>query len=231
MPAYRYFHADKFKENEQVALEGLEFQHLGKVMRGKPGDVVELVNGVGELAQGEISELGKRKAILQVIGVNRRDKPERQLVLAQASPKMNRLEFILEKGTELGATEFRIFPGTHSEKKEYSENQLERLRNITIAAMKQSGRLFLPTIVLMPALQKWKELQLPAYFGDVSENAPRLLDAVKKDSALIFIGPEAGFTKQEEAKMQDLGALGVKLHNNILRTDTAAIAALAILTA
>jgi 16S rRNA (uracil1498-N3)-methyltransferase len=226
MPAERFFAEVPFTVGETVVVEGLEFHHLRNVMRKEKGEGLELVNGKGQLAVAIIEKIGKHDARCNILSVQEKPSTAR-IILAQALPRLNRLETIIEKAVELGVLEFWLFPGELSEKTELSHNQLQRLHMIAVGAMKQCGRLDLPQIVLKPALAQWEATGMPSFFGDTAENAPWIKPVA--GSALIFIGPESGFTDEEEATLKKLGAQGVKLHNNILRTDTAAIAALCLL--
>ena len=229
MPADRYYFSASLRLNEQIILEGAEAHHLSGVMRGRRGDAVEIVNGRGELAFAEVTEIEKKRVQLTILKVVIAEPAKKRLILAQALPKMNRLEIIIEKATELGIDEIWLFPGKQSEKQEISPNQTERMQGILISAMKQCGRLFLPKIELRPPLKKWETIQLPAFFGDLREGVRSFVSFVKQKQAneglLFLIGPESGFDDDEVRQMEKLGAEGVKLHENILRTDTAAIAA------
>jgi 16S rRNA (uracil1498-N3)-methyltransferase len=226
MPANRYYHPQLFQANSEIYLEGAEQHHLVSVMRTHVGDSVELVNGLGQLAIGALAAIEKKHAKLVLLSVTSVPAEPGQRILAQALPKMARLECILEKATELGVSAFWLFPGAHSEKQQLSQNQLERAHHILISAMKQCGRLFLPEITLKPPLKQWRELPLPAFFGDLHPEAPAAWNSLPAaENLLFFIGPEAGFAEEEVRQLQHLQAKGVKLHNNILRTDTAAIAA------
>lgn len=231
MPAERYFVEGNFHTGSQVKLEGQEHHHLVHVMRAKAGESVELINGAGELAIAIISQIEKKRATLEIQKISKEPKPGFEIVLAQATPRINRLDFILEKGTELGMTQLWLFPGDNSERKSLTEHQLDRMRSLVIAAMKQCGRLYLPTISQKSSLTNWKQQEFPCFFGDVGSEAPPLAKAWQNTShsngVIFFIGPESGFSDKEEKALKDLGALGVKLHDNILRTDTAALAALA----
>lgn len=229
MPAERFFIDSALEERMEIILEGSEFHHLAHVMRIDEGDITEIVNGQGALARAQLKRREKKKALFEVESVLKQEKPSKKIILAQALPRINRLDFIIEKGTELGATEFWLFPGQLSERKLLTEHQIERLKGQIIASMKQCGRLFLPEIKIRPSINKWERLELPGYFGDLSENAPHFLKVYKGDSSLFFIGPESGFTENEQRELQKLGAQGVKLHPNILRTDTAALVALTLL--
>lgn len=232
MPAERYFFEQAFSLDSVIALEGQEFHHLTHVMRNREGDVVELVNGQGLLAKATIDRIEKKKSFLKVIEIVRADKDSFSLILAQGIPRSNRLDFILEKGTELGMSELWLFSASHSEKKEFSEHQLERMKGVLIAAMKQCGRLFLPTIKMVSPLDKWEKPSHVCFFGDTTPNAPCFAEAWKKQSpkngVIVVIGPESGFNTREVERLKQLEAVGVSLHKNILRTDTAALVALTL---
>lgn len=232
MPAERYYIDETIDEGERKELSGSEFHHLAHVMRTKVGEEIELVNGRGFLAKAEVEKIAKDRAFLYIAEVSASSPSKKTVILAQAMPKPNRLDFILEKGTELGVDEFWLFPGHHSAKKEVFPNQLERMKGLTIAAMKQCGRLFLPEIKFMPTLDKWKPLQGSAFFGDVDPSALSFENAWRATTPsfpiLFFVGPESGFADAEIVELKRRGAQGVKLHSNILRTDTAAITALSL---
>ncbi len=225
MPSERFFYPDLFEENAVIALDAEEHRHI-KVMRIRPEEEIELINGKGELAIGVVDSIEKQKTTIILQKVTKVEKPSTKIILAQALPKQNKLDFIVEKGTELGMSELRLFPGDFSEKKELSANQLERCRHLTIAALKQCGALFLPEISLAPPLKNWQRPPC-AYFGDINPKAPKLKDTFKPSQEIIFfIGPEKGFSASEEIILEKL-ATGISLHKNILRTETAAICALA----
>lgn len=220
MPADRFFVDAPI--GQVIALSGEEAHHL-HVMRVRPGEEVEVVNGRGILARARIEMIDKKEASLEVISRIEHPTPKTRLILAQALPRFSALEWIVEKGTELGTTEFLLFPAERSEKKSLTEHQLQRLRLLAQSALKQCGRLFLPTITIHPSLDHWDKPQGTLYFGDVG-SAPKLSNP--SSHTLFFIGPEKGFSPTESERLQQFGAHGISLHENTLRTETAAIAAL-----
>ena len=165
MPAERYFFEGSFPIGSQVKLDGQEHHHLVRVMRSKAGDPVELINGTGELATALISLIEKKYTLLDIQNVIKEPKSGFEIILAQAIPRINRLDFILEKGTELGMTQLWLFPGDHSERKSLTEHQIERMRLSAIAATKQCGRLYLPIISQKPSLIKWERTDYPVFSG------------------------------------------------------------------
>ena len=236
MPAERFYIDHFFQAKELHELKEAEFHHLIHVMRARVGDHIEIVNGKGALAQASLHNVSKNKASLYIESVMQEPEHPCRIILAQAIPKPNRLDFILEKGTELGVDEFWLFPGHLSIKKEFSSHQLERARLLTIAAMKQCGRLTLPKIEVKPILDKWPHLDsLTSFFGDIDPEASifknELLALPSPDNPILFFtGPESGFNEKEIGILKNLGAKGVKLHTNILRTDTASLVALSLIS-
>ncbi len=200
-----------------LPLTGNELHHL-RVLRATPGDTFELIDGRGTLSSARLTALSKKEAHFEITSTTTAPEPP-PLTLIQALPRPERLSTILEKGTELGVTTFLLFPGERSKPKTTS---LKRPTNITIAAIKQCGRLHLPTITLMPPLLEWTDLPLPAIYGD--REGPLLISP----TSTVIIGPESGLTPQELHHLQHLGATPASLHANILRTDTAAITALVL---
>jgi 16S rRNA (uracil1498-N3)-methyltransferase len=232
MPAERYYLTGSLREGDQIQLEGQEFHHLAHVMRSEPGDDVEIVNGEGYLGNARVKSFVKKHGVILTVNeVQFHAKPPYRLVIAQGVPRHNRLDTILEKGTELGMTDLWLIGTDRSERKELSEQQLERLRGVMIAAMKQCGRLYLPDIRYFSSLQDpGLAFEGQSYFGDLDPNAPTIQSVWQPQvkEVCLFIGPESGFSPSEVDQMRSQGVNGVKLHDNILRTDTAAIAALAL---
>ena len=233
MPKERFFVDSDLSTVSMIEISDKEFHHLTHVMRLDVNDDVEVVNGKGCLCLGKIEELKKKSAIVTIQEKIFKSPPSFQVILAQASPRINRLDFILEKGTELGMSSLWLFPGERSERIKFNEHQIERMRAVTISAMKQCGRLFLPEIVIKPALDKWDALPFKGIYGDVHPDAKSINAAWPTinptNGVIIFIGPESGFSDAESKKLVQLNAHGVKLHRNILRTDTAALAALSVI--
>lgn len=226
MPSERFFTLFSVDEPE-ILLTGKEFHHLSHVMRLAVGDVLEIVNGKGAIAQGVIKRLDKKEALIKTTSLFQEKETFPRLILAQAFPRLALLEWVIEKGTELNATEFWLFPGEKSEKKEINPAQMLRLEALILAALKQCGRLFLPKIVLKPPLKEWQKSSYSLLFGDLDPQAPSLLKMGKKKKEICFvIGPEKGLSVKEIEALHKLGAKGIKLHANTLRTETAAVAAL-----
>lgn len=232
MPHNRYFLDTSFENGKSYFLIGDEAHHLAKVMRKKEGESVELVNGKNQFALAKIKHIKKREVQLEVVNIKLSLNPIYSIILCQALPRQNRLDYILEKGTELGMTEIWLFPGELSEKSNLSAAQRKRGESILIASMKQCGRLDLPKIKEMPPLFNWdqKLFLYPSFFGDLSPQAPKFSEIFKKNNGILFFnGPEPGFSQSEKEILKNNSAQGVSLHLNTLRSDTAALTALALI--
>lgn len=226
MAENRFFLPVDFVPNAEHLLTGEEHHHLSKVMRNEKGDIVELVNGKNQLALATILEVGKQTTTLRLTSLTQASPPP-PLILAQGLARPKNLDLIIEKGTELGATAFYLFPAERSEKEELSENQTTRLHTLMISALKQCGRLDLPSLEFKPPLAAWKAPKMRLLFGDLDPVAPPL--TASAEATLIFIGPEKGFSPKEIEHLHRLGAQGVRLNPNILRAETAALCALSVL--
>lgn len=233
MPNDRFYLDSPLSIGQSVVVSGDEAHHLTRVMRARTGDVVELVNGHGVLAEATVGQIERHACYLDVTHSQVEPPHPFQVILAQAIPRLNRLDTIVEKGTELGMNALWLFPGQSSERQELSDQQQKRLKAIAIAAMKQCGRLYLPEIILKPRLNEWEKLGFPAFYGAVEEEVPLFSTAwaqkTPKRGVFFFVGPEAGFSQAELACLKELGATGVGLHRHTLRTDTAPLVALSLI--
>jgi len=230
MPQNRFYLDSPLTQGEHVVLID-QLSHL-RVMRKKQGQSVELVNGKNRLALAQIDSVSKNQAELTIMEAISYPAKMGRMILCQALCESNRLDLILEKCTEIGADEFWLFPGVLSKKTQVSAHGKKRMEAIVISAMKQSGRLDLPKISLMPELAKWEKENFleKSYFGTLAERAPHLLDLSKDEQSIqFFVGPPSGFTEDEERLLKSNGVQGVQLNRNTLRTETAAIVATTLL--
>ena len=208
---YRFFTDTKLILGGAVELDDEELHHLKKVLRVRPREKIEIVNGQGALGTAIFDES------ITLLSLIEDSKPLKSSALIQAIPEKSHLEFILEKGTEIGITEFHLFPAERSKLKELSSSYLTRLKKITISALKQSKRLFLPTLEIH---SKFPNLTLKLYLAD-PKGSPF---TPSPESAGFIVGPESGFTKEEIHLFQSkYGATPIALSKNILRAETAAL--------
>ncbi|MCH9633530.1 MAG: Ribosomal RNA small subunit methyltransferase E [Chlamydiae bacterium] len=230
MPAYRYYTQETLQQPE-ITLSGLEHQHLQRVMKQTSGESVELVNGQGSLAKATILVVEKKMTRLVINDVISSPLTY-QITLLQALTSPNNLEFIIEKGTELGMTELLLFRAEKSQGF-FSEQKLKRLETKMIAALKQSGRLHLPKMKWIEDIKTQDHWPKNAFFGDTNPSAPSLYTSLPTkftESHVCFCsGPESGFTMNEEKILTNLGFMGISLHSNILRAETAPLSFLSLI--
>ncbi len=227
-------HKERFYLNIQnlntptVEIQDQEHRHLAHVMRMRIGEEVDLINGLGSIACAEIIKIEKEKTILKIRSFQ--NSPKTTLCIQLGIPLMrpSKLEWIIEKGVELGADSFFLYPAEHSKQENLSEHQLQRLDHIIISAIKQSKRLYLPSIEIVDSLQRLCLKAKRIFFGDVRSSAQTTFEPL--EFPLLFItGPESGFSKEEISFLSEK-ATGVHINPNILRAETAPIAALSILS-
>lgn len=229
MPHDRFFSHSPLNEGDLITLSQDEGLHLTTVMRHQEGDLVELCNGAGTVAKCEVEAVGKKGVKLRILrAITEKDQAiEVALYLAHLPHKL--LDFVIEKGTELGITHFYLYSSERS-RESLSPSHQERLHKIAISSIKQSGRLYLPHIEEVGALAAWTSFPKLTLFGTLQE-APTLFETYKKEEPVSFIiGPQSGLTPQEEAHLIHIGAKPVRLYKQTLRAETAALAAAALLT-
>jgi 16S rRNA (uracil1498-N3)-methyltransferase len=225
------FYTNKI-EGKLAFLAEAEAQHLGKVMRKKVGDTIHLIDGQGGHYQGEIIALDKRSASIEITESYRGAEPVARLHLAVAPTKNNnRLEWLLEKATEVGVTAFWPFVSFHSERKNI---KIDRLEKIVLAATKQSLNAYLPII---HPLQNFSDLleQLAEDFPEKVDKYIAYIDPQVNShlqdnysggkDVVILIGPEGGFSPEEVELARQKGFKPVSLGPARLRTETAGLVA------
>lgn len=223
MPVERFY--APFDLKGTVQLQGAEHHHLVNVLRIRTKEEVELVNGRGELAKAQVETISRHDTTLKILSCIHKTLPPPRLKLALPLMRLSKLELVIEKCTELGSDSFLLYRADFSEKSDLSEHQFERLEYIAISAMKQCGRLDLPPIELT-TFEKILALDETLLFGDTRlENITHF-----PQGKFIFItGSERGFSEKELLALERRGR-GIKLNKNILRAETAPIAAAAICT-
>jgi len=228
MPANRFFYPGPLVQDETIQLTEAEHHHL-RVMRIETGEEVEIINGKGALATATLIEMQKHSASCQIVEVVQHPSPKRQCALVIPLMRPSKLEWIVEKATELGADVLSFYAADFSEKIQLSSNQLERLHNLCLSALKQSGRLYLPMIEEFPSLQRAMIEEATYYFGDTTGDGISLLKApCGPHRTALITGPERGFSPKE-LELLARSAQGVSLSAHILRAETAPIAGISLL--
>lgn len=216
-----------------IYLENEEAQHCTKVLRCKMDDEVEVLNGNGILYEGKISNIQKNEIQISIQKIVKEEKENSNKLSVAICPTKNpaRIEWFLEKATEIGIA--NIYP-VISDRTEKQSIKQERLQQIIISAAKQSGQLFFPTLHAIQKLSSFYNsptLQFSNYFIAHCEDEKQHLKNVykKNESALLLIGPEGDFTKEEISIAINKNYIPVSLGNSILRVETAGVYACSII--
>ncbi len=219
-----------------LRVDGDAFHHL-RVLRLSLGEMLEVFDGNGRTWPAEVLQVEDTHALLR-LGPGRTARVERPISLVQALPKADKLEFILQKGTELGAHAFypalsertvmRLGPAV-------AEARRTRWQRIVEEAARQCGRAEVPHVFPVQPLGVAVNALPPTtavLVLDEAETGTRLTDGAAADAAAplaLVVGPEGGLARAEVEALQALGAVAVSLGPLVLRTETAALAALAVL--
>lgn len=234
----RFYCPLDFTLDSPLALPEQVAHHLF-VLRTVAGDRITLFNGRGDEVEASLMDLSKRAATAQIIArMTRNPELPYRLTLAQALPEASKMDWIIEKAVELGVSAIQPLAAQRSVVKLSSERALKKMQHwqgIIIAASEQSGRIRLAELAECSDLARWS-----AQAG----SATRLLLTPRADSSLaawadaqapqattLIVGPEGGFSEQEEALLKAQAATPVSMGPRILRTETAGLAALAIVNA
>jgi 16S rRNA (uracil1498-N3)-methyltransferase len=208
-----------------ITLEGPEARHLASVRRFVAGDGVTLFNGDGNEYPARVVEVGGKWVRVQVTGVS---SPVRELGfplhIAAALPKGDRGDFLIEKLTELGVTDFTPIATDRGIVKA-TDTKTDKFRRAVIEASKQCGRNVLMRVHPPVRWLDWCGIQIGRRFVAHPGEAAC---GVAPCAATIAIGPEGGFTDSEVEAALAAGWQRLSLGSRILRVETAALAAAAL---
>ena len=227
----RLYFPDKIQSDLSPHLSKEQTHYLKDVMRLKIGDKLSIFNSSGEW--NAIIETYEKKGVkIKIIGKARDKESEKNIWLAFSPIKQNPLNFVIQKGTELGVQ--RFFP-ILSERTIVREINIERIKKIIIEACEQSNRISIPEINKPELLKKFLS-QFPKngflIFCDINSNQNILKNILKRNIDVpicILIGPEGDFSENERKIIIDLNQThSISLAKNILKAETAALSAITI---
>ncbi len=218
-------------------LTGEEAEHLVRVLRAEVGQVYEISDNEN-LYLAEVETARKSQVVFKVLEELTLPAPEAEIILVPALIKFDRFEWIVEKATELGVAEIRPFEATRTERglAQASVKRSERWQKIAHEASQQSRRLHLP--VLAQSVSFREALLLTANLKLILDEDSTV--AIGKcfpetrtisDKIALLLGPEGGWTPDERKLANEQGWLSCSLGGTVLRAETAATAAIAIVRA
>ena len=231
MSNIRLFFPENLSLNLTAKLDKSQSHYVNKVMRVKVNETFSLFNESVEW-EAKIKEISKRIVGFIITKQLRQKENSKEIWLAFSPIKSNYFNFMIQKATELGVTKFIpvITDRTIVRKINY-----ERVENITIEASEQSNRLLVPKVEKIQNLKSFLEKnnnKINIIFGDINTKNQKLDPKIQKEDKpiCIIIGPEGDFTEAEREQILNFKDVqSLKINDNILRTETAAISALSII--
>ncbi len=231
----RLYVDDEIHAGQTLQLSAEASHYLIQVLRLKQGDKVSPFNPINGEFLAAIENPSRKQASLKIIEQTKAEEAQGlQISLGLGLSRGDRFDFAIQKATELGVsvvtplfTEFSEVKFASSERR---EKKLSHWQKIAISAAEQSGRLSVPKILSPLQLEQWtaeadEELRIL-----LSPRASVGFSSLgKANRCAVLIGPEGGFSEKEDLAAEQSGFIAVKLGERILRTETAPLAALAIL--
>ena len=221
-----------------VVVDGAEGRHAATVTRLAAGEAVVLVDGHGRRGEGVVVSAGRDQVVVEVAEVVADPAPRSRFVVVQALPKGDRGELAVETMTEVGVDV--VVPWAASRcvtrwRPERVDKALAKWRTSSRAAAKQSRRSRFPEVTDLATTAEVGRLLSAAALGAVlHETATRPLASVTLPAdgdVVVVVGPEGGVTDDELGSFREAGAATYRLGETVLRTSTAGVAALAVLSA
>jgi len=211
--------------------------HAARVLRLREGNRVEMFDGLGNACHGLIAELsGRRVVIGDITASNANRESPLPVLLAQAMSSSEKMDWVIQKATELGVAEIQPLDTERSVARlsaERTAKRLEHWRQVAISACEQCGRNLLPEIHAPLDIMAWLQQMkgLPGTKLILLPQGTTLLHSMEKPQGkvVLLIGAEGGFTGAESGSALHCGFTPIRLGARVLRTETAAVAGLAAL--
>ncbi len=230
----RFFVPPQNLLDDPVPLPEEIVHHLGAVLRLSVGDEILLLDGEGRLCHCRLESLGRRVGTARVLDCRQEPEVSLPVRLLQGLPKGDKMDLVLQKGTELGMTAFtpvlveRSIPSA-----DRGEKRRQRWERIIREAAQQSRRAYLPrldnVLPLTEALKHCGEDLRLLLWEEESRPLADILPAAAPRDVAVLVGPEGGFSVGEVALARRAGFIPVSLGRRILRSETAGLAITAIL--
>ena len=243
----RFYCPQALHTGASIALPATAARHV-QVLRMQPGQTITLFNGAGGEFEAVIEHMG-RQDVRVLVGAHHTIEREafHQVNLAVVMPANDRMDWLVEKATELGVNRITPLMSQHSVlrlQSERAEKKLVHWQAVAISACEQCGRNTLPQIEALQNLGAWLQSDWVAHLQNTKDSHSAIQAAVlslhpstqglsewstkhQSTSWLLLNGPEGGLTDEEDALARAKGFAAVNLGERVLRAETAALAALA----
>lgn len=224
---------------DRLVLDGPEGQHAVRVRRLRRGETLRLADGSGTFADGVVDAVGQRDLTMRVLERGHEPEPQPQLTVVQALPKGDRATLAVEMLTEIGVD--RIVPWqsvrcvSRWDGPGKAAKGAERWRSVAREAAKQSRRSRIPLVAELADVPAVHHLVSSAELAVVlHEEAGVGLDTLAmtlEGEIVVVVGPEGGLSLEEVHALESAGGIAVRLGREVLRTSTAGLSALAVISA
>ncbi|WP_059102670.1 16S rRNA (uracil(1498)-N(3))-methyltransferase [Shouchella shacheensis] len=241
----RYFVSDEQMTEGCVKVHGDDAAHIARVMRMQTGDAITCLNEQGRAVIAKLADVSTEMVRAEIIReIEMAVELPISVTIAQGLPKGDKLEQVIQKSTELGASCFLPFIASRSVVKwdaKKASKKRERLQKIAKEAAEQSHRQFVPTVESLTSFSALLELSTSydailvcdeeeAKAGESKQLASTFARLHPDNTLLVVIGPEGGLTREEASALHAVGAHSCALGPRILRTETAPLYLLAALS-
>lgn len=232
--APRIYHAGSLTLGQEVELAADAANHVARVLRLGEGAPLILFTGDQHIYPAVITQSNKRTVLVRVTAQQASQNESPLIIhLAQGISRGERMDFVLQKSVELGVhsiTPLFTERCTVKLQGERLEKRIEQWQRIVISACEQSGRNFIPQVRPALTLNAWLEQAAQGQRLMLEPRATKTFKTLSQHTAFeLLIGPEGGFSPQEQAQCLQQNCLGLQLGPRILRTETAALAAITAL--
>jgi 16S rRNA (uracil1498-N3)-methyltransferase len=223
-----FYNPDLTKKTTQITFDKIESRHIVRVLRKKEDAILHITNGKGFLFDAKIIIASDKKCVAEIIEIQEKPKPWNYYLHIAIAPTKNndRIEWFLEKATEIGIDEITPIICSNSERRIV---KLDRFEKIIQSAMKQSLKFTLPKINEPIKFNDFINQDFEGTFciAHCEEQDKNLLKSVVNPSekTTILIGPEGDFSSQEITKALEKNSIPISLGKSRLRTETAALVA------
>ena len=228
MSNIRLFFSESLSINLKSKLDKTQSHYISKVMRIKVGENFILFNQSGEY-KAKVENLVKGFVEFSIVKKLRSADASKEIWLAFTPIKLNYLNLMIQKATELGVTKFMPIITERTIVRKINE---KRIRKIIIEASEQSNRLNLPVLDKLKNLDEFikENAQTTIIFGDLNSNNKKI-NIKGSDPICILIGPEGDFSVKERENISKLKKIiPLNINQNILRSETAAISMISIIS-
>lgn len=224
-----YFYCSELNQNDgEILLNRDESNHFAKTLRGKVGDSIHLLDGLGNRAIAIISEINRNSVRGKIKSIEEVSNPETRIHVYLAPPRHNIMTPLIKQCVELGVWSINLIECDFSVSK--PKDKKGAFESEIIAGAKQSGNPFFPEIHAMTKFTSaLKGCSHPKFYGAVPVESIDPESLTKKGDISLWIGPEGGFSPKEIQALKESGAQGITVGKWILRVETALIALLGVL--